>query len=78
MAFKALTYFVWLCRGNQAIVRLNSPWLLNINSVFVLLLLKQTFYIQREKYNLLTMGASVAQSVGFTASGLCIEAIQLN
>lgn len=34
---------------NQAIARLNAPGLLNINLVFVLLLLKQTFYIQKEE-----------------------------
>lgn len=32
----------------------------------------------REKYNLLTMGLTVTQSVDFTVSGLCIEAILLN
>ena len=42
------------------------------------MLLKQTFYNQREKYNLLTIGITVAQSAAFTASGLYIEAIQLN
>lgn len=51
-----------LPRENQAIARLNAPGLLNINLVFVLLLLKQTFYIQKEekKHNLLTMGSSAS------------------
>lgn len=47
---------IWLWSENQAIVKLVVARLLNINSVFVLLLLKQTFYVQRKKYNPLTMG----------------------
>lgn len=57
---------------NQAIARLSAPGLLNINSVFVLLLLKQIFYIQNEKKNcdLLTMDWSVAvKSAELVAEG---------